>query len=205
MNQGDIWTYEDEVLYYTFVVLCRLRSGQELAPVSRTFALMDPYEHLVASGPYRRQFFGSLGNAQYYHQVNRSGSVVLMGVTAIGNSTRRQRAEEDATLLWRPLDEGLLHVSPVALYFQSASGIVPWAFAGIDYVQMIDRCCLEFGGTADSGNRIQHRVASAWAELVLVLWAFSRNVPHAQFPVLFPPEWRARAQARGLAMPAIGP
>jgi len=174
-------------------------------PITRTIALMSPRENVVASGPFRRDHFGLAGDGSYSAlKPSRKSSAITKGFAMIHNEVKRQGSKRASTPMWRPLDNGVINLSMEALYLQSDQGVLPWAYDGTDYAHMISRSVLEFGGTADSRNRVQYRITSAWSELALVLWSLARKIPHPQLLILFPEQWQARVQARGLKMPHIG-
>ena len=159
----------------------------------------------MASGPFRMDHFGVSGDGRYsVLKPSRKSSSLTKGFAVIQNEVRRQSAKRAVTPMWRALDQGSLHLSMEAFYFQSQHGLHPWAFERIDYAHMVGRSVLEFGGTADSRESVQYRVTSPWSELGLVLWSRARNVPHPHLLTLFPEDWRARVNARGLVLPHIG-
>ncbi len=200
------WSYEDEALYYTAVALDRLRRGLELEPDLHTFPLDDPDEYIVASGPYRRYFFGPAGGSTVLtHSYHSRDPMSLKNVTAVVNSLTRPQAEREVEQQWRSLDSGTLYVSNASLYFETWGGVRPWSFEGIDVAYMTARSQFRFNGSSDQGNDVHWLVTSAWAELGFALWAVTRSVPHPHLLTLFPEEWRARARARGLALPRLDP
>ena len=194
------WTYEDDALFYTTQVLAGLLAGVRPQPIPRTIALMSPTDNLVASGPFSRFFFGTSGDGSYsVMRTSRGSSAFTVGFSMIHNQIRKQGAKRAVTPQWRPLDQGLMHLSMDAFYFQADEGVLPFAYEGIDYAQMVARNIVEFGGTADSGNNVRYRVTSPWSEMSLVLWSLARKVPHPHLLTLFPPDWQAKVRARGLA------
>jgi hypothetical protein len=188
------WSYEDQALYYTANVLSGLLVGVKPASIPRTIALMSPAENVVASGPFRREHFGVAGDGSYqFRKTSKRSSALTAGYVMARNSASRYSAKQAATPKWRLLDNGTLHLSMEAFYFQSEHGLSPWSFQGVDYAHMVGRSALEFGGTADSGTSVQYRVYSRWSELGLILWSLARNIPHPQLLSLFPPDWKLRA------------
>lgn len=201
---GIPWTYEDEVLHYTAVVLDSRRRGAALVPVLHTFPLDDPDEFMVASGPYRRDYFGPAGDGTYLTQnYHHRDTLLTVSAKALSNSRSRHRARAEAAHRWRPLDTGTFYVSTRSLYFESWSGVRGWSLGGIETAYMTARSQFRFTGVSDQGNEVHWLVTSAWAELAFALWALTRAVPHPHLLELFPDEWRERARARGLTLPPL--
>ncbi len=160
----------------------------------------------MASGPYRRDYFGPAGDGTYStHAFHHRDTVLTLSAKAVANSRRRHRAREEAADRWRPLDSGTFYVSTRALFFESWTGVRRWSLGGIDAAYMTARSQFRFTGVSDQGYEVHWLVTSAWAELAFALWALTCRVPHPHLLTLFPEEWRARARARGLALPRLDP
>jgi hypothetical protein len=200
------WTYEDEALHYTAVVLDSRKRGAALEPALHTFPLDDPDEFMVASGPYRRDYFGPAGDGTYLaHAYHHRDTLLAMSAKALSNSRQRRVARDETAHRWLPLDEGTFYVSTRSLYFESWSAVREWSFGGIEAACMTARSRFRFIGVSDLGDEVHWLVTSAWAELAFALWALNRAVPHPHLLSLFPDEWRDRARARGLVLPPLDP
>lgn len=204
-----IWSYEDEALLHTAIVLHAVLTNADVPTIPAHFAMVgaEEGELLVASGPYSQQWFGAVGDGTYTSSTYAFGGPLTMaatlGVSAIGNAGRRRRARYAATPKWHTLDDGVLHVSTLSMYFEGQEGWRPWTFDGIDTAQMLARCAIEHSGRSDSGEACRLQTRSPWAELAFALWAIRRGVRHPHLPFLFPQDWRDRAQALGIAPPQV--
>jgi hypothetical protein len=97
------WTYDDDALFYNAHVLAGLLVGVRPQPIPRTIALRNPHEDVVASGPFRRDYFGTSGDGSYSVLSTRGkASVLTQGYVLFHNEVKRRGAKRAMTPMWRP-------------------------------------------------------------------------------------------------------
>jgi hypothetical protein len=215
-DQG--WTYRDEVLLHTLVTVRQTMDGtlDQRPFLTSRFALNFEGERLLASGYYRQDWWGAIGDGSYtYNSTLVAGTGALgLGLAAgtLYSSHRskvnaRSQALRDATHRWRPVDAGDLHISNCGFYLAGPIGLRFFGWASIRQADIIGYGKLQY--TADTDHGLQSwMLAADWAELVFALWALARHTAHPQWidGSWFPFEtMRQRAAHYGRSVPSLNP
>ena len=145
-------------------------------------------EIAFADGPVHVDSFHAAGDGSYSTSTTVMAGTGLFGLalgaatmagSAIGNASRRSRAEADATRMWRRVVLGSVVVTSQGFYLLDDSGIYPWTWQSIDLMQVVGFSQVILQGSSSTGP-VTWRLTSDWAELVFVLWAMSRHPQHPQ-------------------------
>lgn len=170
-------------------------------------------ERVFATGPFALRDHIALGDGQYTHQ---SGMMLASGPAglaltgafaigqAIGNSSRRSRAQAMATPQWHVIGQGQLFVSNSGFYLDTGRNLWPWGFSDITSVRLVNPGAILINGESREGP-VAWILESDWAELIFTLWARLIHPQHPQFlgHAWIPPGWvdRARESKYGLPKP----
>jgi hypothetical protein len=125
--------------------------------------------------------------------------------SSVGNARARRRAAEAATPMWRPVDQGGVHVSLHGFYLTDGHhGFRRFGWHHIVQASVVEPGCLHFHATTDEGPA-DFLLRSDWAELAFVLWALARNPHHPQLLARswIDPAFPARCQQHGYAPPTL--
>ena len=121
------WTYRDDVLVATLVAVREAMEGRlvDRPILTSRFALQFPGERLVASGRYRLDWSGAIGDGSYSSRSFFVGGTGAVGIGLAAGSLiasnhaatqARNRTMMDARRTWRFVDAGDLHVSDDGFY-----------------------------------------------------------------------------------------
>lgn len=188
----DGWTYRDEVLIATLVVVHEAVAGRlDSRPLlTSRFALEIEEERLVASGRYSLEWWGTVGDGRYSTQTIFVGGTGALGIglaagSLIGshraNSRARSRAIADACPKWRAVDAGELHISDYGIYVTGGQyGHRYFHWGAIRQADVVEHGCVQYTAETTAGSQT-FRLMSESAELVFAFWALARHRNHPQW------------------------
>lgn len=206
------------MLVHTLMIAdCLLRGTLDDRPfLASRFALTYPGERVLGVGPYDLRWWGavgdgswSIGGSTFVAGTGRLGMGLVAGsliVNQRAKSRARAAAAADATLQWRPVDQGHLHVTTHAFYFTDGAyghRMFPWEV--VQQVDVTEPGVAHFTGDTDQGSQTW-RLTSTWAELLFATWVIARRHPHPQWldGSWFPYEtMRERCTYYGYSMPEL--
>lgn len=216
-QQTRTWGPYDSALWHTCAVFSAVQKGdfERIPGVGVSFALrrLDLGERIFGSGEMTLSSFTAPGDGSYTHSggvfmaTGRGGLALTAGaaaVRAMGNSSRRRRAEAMAQPRWMPVDSGLMHVGTHGFYLQTVHGLHRWGWESLDSAQVIGVGKVWIQGTSHDGP-ISWIIESHWSELLFLLWALTLAPQHPQLldGSWIPPHWIAWATEQGYAPPAM--
>lgn len=192
------WTDRDSAMWETCAIIADLVAGRlaRRPTVPATFALLiDPsHERLLAQGNCKASVRVA-GDGTY---VRKSGwtvgigpvGVALAGATigarAIGNRRRKSQAIRDAQPRWQLAREGTIYVGTEGFYLQGVEGLLCWSWRNVLEAEIAGDTGIFVFRSDLTENQPLWMMSTAWAELLLVLWAL-RVSPH--HPRLVGADW----------------
>jgi hypothetical protein len=204
------WTEHETALWWTCAALRSLvQDGDMPAAVPVTFAMQQAADEYVYQwGEYTRSWFGAVGDGTYRTSttiVGGSGPLgILLGVGTLGgsiagNASRKARARQDATAMWRPCDAGRLFVSTYGFYLHDGQNLMPFGNGCVAVADLIAPGTLEFTANMADGSQQTYRLVTYWAELLFVTWAIVRAPHHPRLANLgwLPREFVERVRYSG--------
>lgn len=212
MGVGIEWTEHEVMLWETARIVGAILRGQALAGHPTSFALSlssDFSEVALSSAPYQRDWLGAIGDGSYRTNTTFVGGFSPVGVmlgaatlggSALGNASRKSQAAADASVAWRNLDQGILHVSNYGFYLDSAGRLAPFSFHHIQRIDLLGPGAAQWSATMAAGGVDTFRFSSVCTELVFVLWALARCPAHPQLLnfTWLPPAFVERVKYCGL-------
>ncbi|MFD1718853.1 hypothetical protein [Georgenia deserti] len=195
-----------------------LSAGRPITPFVDVMASFRPRhgadEQLLAAGPFELYNFQALGDGTY----QRGGALAVgtgvlgaaalgatLAASAVGNHSRKKRAQADAVPRWVQIDGGRIVVSNFGFYLETGAGLLPWSLTDLDQIEMVGPGQLLMCGTSMQGT-IRWILASDWAELLFVVWTHALAPRHPQLlgGGWLPPGWLDHVRSHGYGS-ALGP
>jgi hypothetical protein len=123
-----------------------------------------------------------------------------LGASAANNSRKKAAAAAAASVAWRPLDSGVLHLSNYGAYFDTEGRLYPFSFGDFQRVELTGPGAVQVSASMSTGSVETFWIVSEAAELLFVSWAMMHCPDHPQFRQLtwLPPEFVARVRYAGL-------
>jgi hypothetical protein len=187
------WTEHEVMLWETARIVGAILRGETLSSKHCNFALSlsdDFSEALLATGGFQRDWLGAIGDGTYRTNTTVVGGfspvgvmlgAATLGASALGNASRKSKAAADASIVWRQLDSGWLHVSTRGFYLETRSQLHPFAFWSIQRIDLLGAGAVQWSAASCNGTVQTYRLSSVCAELAFVLWALARCPTHHQF------------------------
>jgi len=206
------WTPSEAILWETARIVGDLRSGRPLTGRPGSFALSlgdGAAEHLLASVPYSRTWFGPAGDGTYRTSTTFVGGfspvgillgAATLGASAAGNARRRVQAANALENAWRPCDTGLLHVSDRGFYVETEGQIWAFRYGCIQRMDLVGPGAVQLTAEMADGTVSSYVVTSDGAEMLFAVWACFRCPDHPHFTglVWLPQPFVARVRWAGL-------
>ncbi len=205
------WTPHESALWWTCEVMRgRIRHERWPDPIPASFARQFHHEERIFQwGDYQRSWFGATGDGSYNTSTFFMGGfgvaglalgAATLGASAIGNSARKSRARQDATQMWRPIDQGHLYISSHGYYLMpSTGGILGFPMESVMQADLGGPGVPLATNSMASGSQEQFSITSVWAELLFVMWAHEYCPGHPRLTNLgfLPPEFIQRVEYSG--------
>lgn len=202
-QQVSAWTAHDTALWHTCEIAVDLVRGVVPPPRQEVQTAFPPQlghdEQFWACGAFELLEQRSAGDGSYMHNsgfffatgaVGLAATAAFAGARALGNSSRRQAAEQAAVPRWMPVEAGHVYVSALGLHLHTGSSVLPWAWPAFTAMQMVGPGAVHVLGNSDAGP-VSWVLRSDWAELAFVTWALAHHRRHPQFlnGGWLPPGW----------------
>ena len=212
LGQNIEWTPHEAMLWETARIVGAVLRGERLAGQPTTFALSmsnDSSEVILASAPYSREWLGAIGDGSYEKSTTFVGGYGLFGIglgaatlagSAARNRGRKSRAAADASIVWRQLDQGALHVGNCGFYIDTEGSLLAFGYEHLQRMELIGPGSAQWTASMQSGTVETFRFASTCVELVFALWALARCPNHPQLLnfTWLPNEFMERVKHAGL-------
>lgn len=186
------WTERDEALLQTFQTVGNYhrQRGDLVVTQPTVLALRYDDEVIIGAGAYEMIWWGRVGDGSW-----STNGIVAVGTGAVGvgliagsliansvaKSQAQARAMADATVTWRPVDRGVVHVSNYGFFLTDGEcGYRSFEWGHVVSAQMVDLATVEFSAQTNEGPQTW-RITSDWAEAIFGLWALARNQQHPQW------------------------
>jgi|JI10StandDraft_1071094.scaffolds.fasta_scaffold69824_2 hypothetical protein len=206
------WTAHESMLWETARIVGAVLRGETLAGRPTNFALSlsnDYSEVVLASGTYERNWLGAIGDGTYRTNTTFVGGFSPMGIvlggatlggSALGNARRKSRAAADASIAWRPIDGGVVHVSNYGIYLDTSGQLLSFGYHSIQRMDLLGPGTAQWSATMASGGAETFQLSSVCVELVFALWALARCPAHPQLVnfTWLPETFMARVRYAGL-------
>lgn len=170
LSESDQW-----ILHIAGVIAAVRRNATD--ELSVTAAPFPTPGTMLSTAPYALDEWTTAGNGRYTHVT--ANTLTGIGVAAIGNSVRKQRAVADAKPQWRETITGQAWVTDKAVWWQNRHGHFQWPWASYTSMTLLAPGVLEIHGTSTKGP-ITSRYRTRLAELILVIWAAHQHPQHPQ-------------------------
>lgn len=186
------WTSYESMLWETARVVGAVLRNEELPykPCNFALSLGSGYDEvLIASAPFCRDWLGAIGNGDYQKSTTFVGGfspvgvmlgAATLGASAIGNARRKSAAAAAASVVWRQLDAGLIHITTKGFYLEAQGQISPFGFWSIQRMDLIGPGNVQWSASMADGTSQTFRFASDAAEMAFVLWALACCPYHSQ-------------------------
>lgn len=183
------WGAADAALWHTLSIVASIENREVPEQRASTFFALQPNELAFAAGPFAIDSLRAAGDGSYVQNssfvfgTGVLGAAMTLGTLAANagsNAARRNRAIQDAQVMWRPDSNGLITVTNQGFYIQTHSGHFRWSWSAIKLAQMSSFSVLVFQGESARGP-VTWRLTSDWAELIFALWALMVHPSHPQF------------------------
>jgi hypothetical protein len=187
------WTEHEVMLWETARVVAAVMREEPLQARPCNFALSlspDFSEVLLVTGGYSRQWLGALGDGSYQTSTTMVGgfgpagialAAATLGGSALGNARRKSKAAAAASVAWRDMDHGAIHVSTRGFYLDTGHQLMPFSFWDLQRVDLTAPGEAQWSATMSGGSIETFRFTSVCAEMVFALWALARCPTHPQF------------------------
>jgi hypothetical protein len=170
---------------------------------------IDHDERIFLHGDYQRSWHGSVGDGSYQRSSFFLGGLgpagvalgaATLGLSAIGNSSRKARARRDATEQWRPFDAGHLYISTHGFYLDPGNGMFAFSYNSLLRADLGGPGVLVATISMDNNTQQQFAITTLWAELIFVAWARLLCPTHPSLHNLgfLPSEFIQRAEFAGV-------
>ncbi|MGW1268555.1 hypothetical protein [Streptomyces sp. NPDC002491] len=185
MEKRPGWSWLDEYLRVSCDIIADLAEGRlEQRPLVATVARLEPGERTLAVGPATRSTWRALGDGSYKHRnVVAFGSpafvLISMAGSALGNSTRRRAAADDARPRWIVEGPGEITVTTRKVYFGHPKFPLDLAWGGLDTIDLIAPDVFQTTfRNIHNGWQTTVRLHTPWASLLFVLAAVTAFPAH---------------------------
>ena len=129
-----------------------------------------------------------------------AADAVVMG-QAVGTIIASSRRRDAETPQWRVIDSGLVYISILGFYMQTARSILPWPWESIQSGELVGPGMFKFSGESTSGA-VTYIIESDMAELIFTLWSRIVHPVNPQFTsgAWIPTGWADHMEAAGLTI-----
>lgn len=212
MSKNEIeWTEHESALWQTCNFLVEIVDHDRLpAQIPVGFAHQFSADEVVFAGAdFQRSWFGAIGDGSYNSSTFLLGGLspgglalgaATLGASALRNSSKKARAQHDATEMWRPVDEGQLFISSGGFYLNSRNGLLAFSFEALAQADLSAPGVIVYTAYMDGGGQEQFALTTIYAELIFALWAYSRAPHHPRLQNLgfLPSEFVERVRYAGV-------
>ena len=205
------WSAHESALWWTCNFVRDLtRSGRLPPPVPVTFAMQQAEDEFVYQwGNYHRSWFGAQGRAGYRRSFLFAGGfsplgmglgALTLGASAVLNASRKARARQAATPMWRLSDSGTIYISTHGYYIANQYGLLPFAYDGHVSATLVQPGVFQYDMFMADGSQQRFATSTNWAELIFVTWAMKHCPNHPQLQNLgwLPHEFIERVRDAGV-------
>ena len=207
-----VWTHEELLLWETARVVGAIIRSEPVHGHPAPFAMHlagDGSEGLLVASGFQRRWLGIAGDGTYRTSTTFVGGfsplgVVLgaatLGASAVGNARRRAKAARAATECWRPLDQGVVHVSTHGFYLDVAGRLFGFRWGCVQRMTLLAPGVVQFTAEMATGSVETYEVTSGAAEAMFAFWCLAACRSHPQFVglVWLPEGFVSRVRTSGL-------